>query len=65
MAATGCLTEVAGPMPRVVSSIDVAGRQRHGVHAPFAGRVGAHRTFASVRPGDIMFTVFRPLEAAS
>jgi hypothetical protein len=43
---------------------DLHGRQRHGVHAPFAGRVGAHRTFASVRPGDNLFTVFRRLEAA-
>ena len=43
---------------------DLHGRQRHGLHAPFAGRVGAHRTFASVRPGDNLFTVFRRLEAA-
>jgi len=43
---------------------DLLSPQRHGVHAPFAGRVGAHRTFASVRPGDNLFTVFRRLEGA-
>jgi hypothetical protein len=43
---------------------DLHGRQRHGVHAPFAACVGAHRTFASQRPGDNLFTVFRRLEAA-
>ena len=43
---------------------DLHGRPRHAVHAPFAGRVGAHRTFASVRPGDNLFTLFRRLEAA-
>jgi hypothetical protein len=48
-----------------VSTIhDLHGGQRHGGHAPFAGRVGAHRTFASVRPGGNLFTVFRRLEAA-
>jgi hypothetical protein len=40
------------------------GRQRHGIHAPFAGCVGTHRTFASVRPGDDLFIVFRRLGAA-
>ncbi len=43
---------------------DLHGRQRHGVHGPFAGHVGAHRTFRSVRPCDNLFTVFRRLEAA-
>jgi hypothetical protein len=43
---------------------DLHGRQRHGVHVPFAGRVGARRSFASVRPGDNLFGVFRRLEAA-
>ena len=42
---------------------DLHGRQRHRVHAPFAGRVGTHGTFASARPGDNLFTVFRRLEA--
>ena len=32
--------------------------------ASCAACVGAHRTFASVRPGDNLFTVFRRLEAA-
>ena len=41
---------------------DLHGRQRYGVHATFVGGVGAHRTFASVRPGDILFTVFLRLE---
>ena len=43
---------------------DLHGRPRHGIHAPFAGRVGAHRTFASVGAGDNLFTVFCRLEAA-
>ncbi len=43
---------------------DLHGRQRHGIHAPFAGCVGTHRTFASVRPGDDLFIVFRRLGAA-
>ena len=92
MAATGCLTEAAGPMSRVVSSIDVAGLADGTRHAfslevvalgdggelrlpvkALAGRgarpvfvliAGIHGTFASVRPGDNLFTVFRRLEAA-
>jgi len=43
---------------------DLHGRQRYGVHATFVGGVGAHRTFASVRSGDNLFTVFRRLEGA-
>jgi len=43
---------------------DLHGRQRQGVHAFFAGRVGAYRTFALVRPGGNLFTVFRRLEGA-
>jgi hypothetical protein len=43
---------------------DLHGRQRHGVHGPFAGRVGAHRTSASVGTGDNLFTILRRLEAA-
>jgi predicted deacylase len=42
---------------------DLHGWQRAALHAPCAGRVGAHRTFASVRPGDNLFTIFRRIEA--
>jgi predicted deacylase len=42
---------------------DLHGRQLQAVHAPCAGRVGAHRTFVSVRPGDNLFTIFRRFEA--
>ena len=43
---------------------DLHGWQRYGLHAPFAGGVGAQGTFASVRPGDNLFTVFRRLDGA-
>ena len=52
MAATGGLTEAAGPMPWVVASIDVAG---------LADGTRPELSLEVVAPGD---AVFRRLEAA-
>jgi predicted deacylase len=35
------------------------------VIAPWSGRIGAHRTFVSVNPGDNLFTIFRPIGDAA
>lgn len=35
------------------------------VIAPWSGRIGAHRTFVSVNPGDNLFTIFRPIVDAA
>lgn len=41
---------------------DLQGRHLSDVLAPVAGRIGAHRTYVSVQPGDNLFTIFQPKE---
>ena len=44
---------------------DLHDRPLADVIAPWSGRIGAHRTFVSVNPGDNLFTIFRPIEDAA